>query len=410
LKDDTRLSPLLELFYIDAGGGHRSAATALRDVIKERFPDWDVQLVNLLQDVLRPIDPLHRLTGTRNGEDIYNSLLRRNWTYGFVVGMRGLQKFIKLYTPDMEELLHERWQEGERPDLVVSLIPNFNGVMFRALQKAHPQTPYVTVMTDLADCPPHFWQEKQDQFLICGSELAIRQAYLAGYSQEKVFRASGMILKPHFYKPKTENDRGQERKRLRLDPGLPTSLIMFGGHGAKVAEKIIDKIEQSGLQTQSIVMCGRNDSLRKALENRKRCYPVGFTSDEVPYYMRLADFFIGKPGPGSLSEALHMGLPVIVERNNRTMPQERYNTVWIEEQKLGLVIKTFSEIVEAIQLLLTREHLEEFRQNARKLNNRAVYEIPGMLEEIMSRSCTQLHQRPGSVFLIDAQAKRVALS
>ena len=29
---------------------------------------------------------------------------------------------------------------------------------------------------------------------------------------------------------------------------------------------------------------------------------VGFTS-EIPYYMVLSDFFIGKPGPGSISEA-----------------------------------------------------------------------------------------------------------
>ena len=38
----------------------------------------------------------------------------------------------------------------------------------------------------------------------------------------------------------------------------------------------------------------------------------GFTK-EVPYYMRLSDFFIGKPGPGSISEALAMKLPVLVE-------------------------------------------------------------------------------------------------
>ena len=41
--------------------------------------------------------------------------------------------------------------------------------------------------------------------------------------------------------------------------------------------------------------------------------------------MQLADFFIGKPGPGSISEAVQQGLPVIVVDNAWTMPQERYN-------------------------------------------------------------------------------------
>ena len=59
---------------------------------------------------------------------------------------------------------------------MVSLIPHFNGAMYRALHDVYPEAPYVTVMTDLADCPPHFWQEKQDQYIVCGSDKALRQA------------------------------------------------------------------------------------------------------------------------------------------------------------------------------------------------------------------------------------------
>ena len=61
---------------------------------------------------------------------------------------------------------------------------------------------------------------------------------------------------------------------------------------------------------------------------------IGFTS-EIRYYMQLSDFFIGKPGPGSISEAVQQGLPVIVVRNTWTMPQERYNTDWVKEQQCG---------------------------------------------------------------------------
>ncbi len=60
--------------------------------------------------------------------------------------------------------------------------------------------------------------------------------------------------------------------------------------------------------------------------------------------MQLADFFIGKPGPGSVSEALAMKLPVIVECNAWTLPQERYNAVWVVEKEVGLVLKNFRNI------------------------------------------------------------------
>src|SRR5579862_7455499 len=89
----------LKFIYFDAGGGHRSAATALRDVIGERFPHWHVDLVNLSSDILRPLDPVHRLTDAYNTEDIYNGILKRGWTYGFSAVLRATQKLIKIYTP-----------------------------------------------------------------------------------------------------------------------------------------------------------------------------------------------------------------------------------------------------------------------------------------------------------------------
>jgi 1,2-diacylglycerol 3-beta-galactosyltransferase len=78
-----------------------------------------------------------------------------------------------------------------------------------------------------------------------------------------------------------------------------------------------------------------------------------------------------------------MGLPVVIERNNLTMPQERYNTDWVQEREVGVVIRDFRRIAESAGFLLTDGRLDRFRENARQLNNRAVYEIPAMLERIM---------------------------
>ncbi len=96
---------------------------------------------------------------------------------------------------------------------------------------------------------------------------------------------------------------------------------------------------------------------------------------------RLADFFIGKPGPGSISEALQFHLPVIVECNSKTLPQERYNAEWVAEKRFGIVVPSFREIAPAVQRLLQSPTFDEFRLNASAYSNRALFEVPIILEK-----------------------------
>jgi len=243
--------------------------------------------------------------------------------------------------------------------------------------------PFVTILTDLADYPPHFWIEKQDQYLICGTNRAVEQARALGHQNSRIFRASGMILRPEFYEEQT-SDRAAERQKLGLDPRLPTGLVLFGGQGSNVMLPIAERLGNSALDLQLILICGRNEKLKKRLarfRTRNRIFVEGFTK-QIPFYMHLSDFLIGKPGPGSVSEAAHMGLPVIVERNAWTLPQERYNAEWIREQGVGIVLNNFRNIAEAIEKLLAGGELEAMKTKLSTMQNRAVFEIPPMLEKI----------------------------
>jgi 1,2-diacylglycerol 3-beta-galactosyltransferase len=208
-----------------------------------------------------------------------------------------------------------------------------------------------------------------------------------GHPDDRIFRASGMILHPRFYDPPVE-DRSAERVRIGLRPDLPTALILFGGHGSQAMLDIADRLDRSNLELQLILICGRNDKLRSALQAKTSRLPrfiEGFTS-QVNYYMQLADFFVGKPGPGSVSEALAMKLPVIVECNAWTLPQERYNAVWVVEKEVGLVLKNFRNIDKAVAELIESTTLARYRANAAALHNRAVFEIPEMLQRILEES------------------------
>ena len=160
--------------------------------------------------------------------------------------------------------------------------------------------------------------------------------------------------------------------------------------------EIVEKLDRSPLDLQLILVCGRNEKLATALRARKSRMPLfveGFTT-RVNEYMQLSDFFIGKPGPGSVSEALAMRLPVIVECNAWTLPQERYNATWVVEKEVGMVLHNFREIDKAVAKLIEPATLARYRANAEALHNRAVFEIPGMLDQIFEVSRSSLATAP----------------
>ena len=118
----------------------------------------------------------------------------------------------------------------------------------------------------------------------------------------------------------------------------------------------------------------------------------GFT-ENVAHYMSLSDFFIGKPGPGSVSEALAMGLPVIVEAGNKTLAQERYNVEWIKEQGVGRAVTTIKNLPEEVSSLLAPATYHAMRQRIQAISNRAVFEVPDVLKKILSQAEASRHQR-----------------
>jgi len=372
----------LDFVYFDAGGGHRAAANALQQIMQRQGRGFEIRLVNL-QEVLDEIDVFRKITGVRL-QDLYNLMLKKGWTLGSPQLTIGMHAVIRLFHRQQVRIL-ERFWSAHRPDMVVSLVPNLNRALYDSLRRALPGVPLVTILTDLADYPPHFWIERQEQYFICGTDKAVEQARELGHTGDRVARVSGMILNPRFYdiEPLSPERRAEERAKLGFDPAQPVGLVLFGGQGAAVMLEIARRLPER----QLLMICGHNRKIEarlRALAHPAPLFIEGFTR-EVPRYMQLADYFIGKPGPGSISEAVAMRLPVIVESNAWTLPQERYNAVWVREQGVGLVLPNFRGIREAVGRLLEPATYRRFRAATERLENRAVFEIPEILECIFTR-------------------------
>ena len=79
-----------------------------------------------------------------------------------------------------------------------------------------------------------------------------------------------------------------------------------------------------------------------------------------------------------------MRFPVIIERNARTMVQERYTGEWLEQLGAGIVLNDFAQIAEAVETLLRPDVYAAFRERIARLNNRAVFEVTDIIRRMMA--------------------------
>ncbi len=375
----------IHVVFHDGGGGHRNAAVALQTVIFQQQRGWQLELVQF-QDLTDRLDVLRKLTGIRIQQQ-YNTMLQNGWTLGSTQLLRVLQATIRIFHRPLVNLLKKFWRE-KPADLLVSVIPHFNRQICESWTAVYPGRPFVTIITDLADFPPRFWIEPiKDQYVIAGTEKAAEQARAMGHDDSHIFPTSGMILRPDFY-VQDDSDPVALRREMGLREGLATAIVLFGGHGSKVMYEITEKLDAAGLPLQLILICGRNDELAGKLRAHDWKLPVhivGFTK-EVHKLMRAADFLIGKPGPGSIAEAMVRKLPVLIECNAWTLPQERYNAEWVKEKGVGIVLNSFENVAEGVKRMLEPANLAAFRENVAAQENRAVFEIPEILAKLLGET------------------------
>jgi spore coat polysaccharide biosynthesis predicted glycosyltransferase SpsG len=390
----------IHVVFHDGGGGHRNAAVALQTIAAQQDRDWEVNLVQF-QDLTDQLDVLRKLTGIRIQQQ-YNILLQNGWTLGSIYLLRILQLTIRIFHGPMVRLLEDFWRKSPA-DMLVSVIPHFNREICESWTGVFPGRPFVTLITDLADFPPRFWIEPlKEQYVIAGTERAVEQARSFGRDAAHIFPTSGMILRPDFYAEGPADtadptDSVALREGMGLRSDVPVAIVLFGGHGSKVMYYLTERLNTAGLPLQLILICGRNEELAAKFRARSWNLPihvVGFTK-EIPKLMRAADFLIGKPGPGSIAEAMVRKLPVLIECNAWTLPQERYNAEWVTEKRVGIVLKSFRDVAEGVRQMLEPARLAEFRKNVAALNNRAIFEIPEILAKLMEQPAPNATARIG---------------
>lgn len=113
-------------------------------------------------------------------------------------------------------------------------------------------------------------------------------------------------------------------------------------------------IDDSGLDLGLAVVAGRNQRLKTALESHRWENPAfiyGFTQ-EMPDFMRAADFLVTKAGAATITEGLNANLPIILYA--KLPGQEDGNVTFVVESGAGVWAPTAQLVVRALTRWISR--------------------------------------------------------
>ncbi len=374
--------PRILLLYTKTGGGHLSAARAIKAAIEARHPGtYDVVLYDVADSSHSP--RVAMLYGT------YNMMLKASpgqakagWLLlNALQGEKGFMPWLPTAVHAVEEELRRA-----RPALMVSVHGIVNHIMLHAREACGwtERVPYAIVCTDLTDHFLNGWANPNADLVVTFTEPARRQMLEYGVPDEKVRVINGFTVHPDFAQDTAT--RAECRAVLGLRPDLFTILVSLGGMAIPgKTKKIVRALGASGLPLQLVVVCGMNRSLKRQVRAIAKQYPLrvqvhGFTG-RIAQMMTAADLMITKPGPGSIMEAVVKELPLLLDSVTKPMPQEQGNLAFAEAQGIALPITRYIDLPNMVDLLMHDANAYGSMQAAmrRMKNADAIFEVADAL-------------------------------
>jgi UDP-N-acetylglucosamine:LPS N-acetylglucosamine transferase len=318
-------------------------------------------------------------------------IVRAPWLWGWAFRALDNEIGLRLYLALTARRFGERIAElvdRTGAQALVSVHPLVNHLMVRARARLQrPDLPLVTVLTDLVDVH-HWWAAREVDQYVASSDVAARTLMRLGIPPGRI-ATLGIPIRPEF--ARMASSAREKRQELGLDLDLTALLLMGGGEGAgRLVEtaQAIDALASRGLRFQLVVVAGRNEAARAALEGHDWQVParvLGFTPS-IADYMTAADIVATKPGSLTLSEALALARPLLV---GKPLPgQEEGNVAYVTGAGAGLAYRTPEEAAEAAATLLADPSLRwEMGQQAARLSHpRATERVLDLLQGVMLRA------------------------
>jgi 1,2-diacylglycerol 3-beta-galactosyltransferase len=365
--------PHILFLFSDTGGGHRSAVEAIIEAIHLEYGNQiSTQMVDIIKQYGPP--PINKLP------ELYPQIVRvpQAWHLGYRLsdGRRRARLITASTWPYVRRSIRSLIEENPS-DLIVSVHPLATAPVLRALGWNRP--PFITIVTDLVTTHA-LWYHRRTDLCIVPTEAARLRGLQNGLKPEQL-KIIGLPVANKFCQAPASHEALRDRYGWPLDRKLV--LLVGGGEGMGPLEKTARAIADANMPVALAVIAGRNQSLRARLEAEDWPIPVfvyGFVHD-MPDFMRAADILVTKAGPGTISEALIAGLPMVIY--SRLPGQEDGNVTYVVSEGAGVWAPHPDEIVEAIKTwLYSPEQYDRAEKACRHLARpEAAREIAKLLAE-----------------------------
>jgi 1,2-diacylglycerol 3-beta-galactosyltransferase len=359
----------------DIGSGHRSAANAIANALREMYgPECRVNVVNPMDD---PRAPAY----LRDSGDVYDRLVRETpelyrlaaqMGEGRVAGTLRTGSLAMALLNVMREVIRE-----QQPDAIICTFPTYQGILSVAFALEGRRIPLLTVVTDLGSVDQVWFHPAVDLCLVPTPkvyDLAIE----AGLRPENV-KLTGLPVRPELAKG------GPDPAALRHELGWQPELFTVLAIGGKRVDNLDDSLRvlnHSGLPLQLVVAAGADQELFQRLQATEwhvTAHIHDFVSD-MGTFLRAADCVLSKAGGLIVSEALACGLPLILI--DVIAGQETGNADYVVGGDAGVLAEDPVAVLETVCHWLDhdRRGYERQAENARRLGHpQAAFEVANLV-------------------------------
>jgi len=350
------------------GHGHKSIAESLHEKIGIDT-QIDIHVVdgfalggNALLNIGKSYGPI-----TRYSSQLWNAIWHLSAMNSFLVD-KGVEVLIRKNFLALLDVV--------KPDLILSIHPNFNGSVINILRKENIYIPFGTLIADLVNIYP-LWADGRADFILSPTEEAKEKCLEFGVPEEKI-NVVGFPVRERFHNHSVKRYTGKSTINF---------LMMSGGEGVGNMSAIAEELLEHFDCTVSII-AGRNEKLKEELESSlkdrfgDRASIYGFVKN-IQDLMQAADIAITRGSPNVMFEAVASNLPIII---TGALPgQEKDNPLFAENHKLGVFCQNTENLSSIIEELIADggERLTTIMESQRNfINEHAAEDILNFLVSV----------------------------
>lgn len=357
------------ILYGSYGGGHKSAANAIKQYIEANYKETEVEMVDCIEYISKIINKI--TTGA------YNQMAKKApwaWKRVYFNSEKGmLSKISNGINALMARKLYHLIEE-KTPNIIISTHPFATQMTGRLKRKGKINTKIATILTDF-EIHNQWLQESNyiDAYFVAHEGMKASMGKL-GISENKIF-VTGIPMSERFLE---SFNREEILKEFELEENKKTILFFGGGEmglGKDRTCNILKILAEDFKEVQIVAISGRNEAMFKEFKeivkvskSEERIKVLEYTK-KVPELMSISNLVITKPGGLTTTESLASGLPMIII--NPIPGQEEQNAQFLEKRKVGVWLKKEDNIKEVLNsVIASDERLENMKNNIKGLANK----------------------------------------